>query len=528
MCAVNIETFLNQQNETIKPLYQSVLFNHWMAATTGQREWNEKHETALNDYFSHFANPELIQKVLTLRKENNHPNIQHRQLEDLYRKMVKNQLSKETLAQTLKKEKELSQTFNSFRPVIQGKETTNNEIHDILKTCQDSQTRKEAWLASKRIGKKLEKQILELIHKRNDDARALGYDNFYQMSFETQELEIDHVFSIFENLKKESDEPFQRIKAEIDEEMVGKWGIPKHELRPWHYTDPFFQEAPPVAGIDLDQCFERRDLVVVANETFRAMGLEVEDVLKKSDLYPRENKNPFGFCTDINREGDVRILVNLDPSLFWCTALLHELGHATYFKYIDRNLPFMLRFHSHTLTTEAIALLFGRMTKMYSWKERFLGIERNQLDEMRPSIKKMLQRQMLVSARWIMTFTYFERQLYENPDQDLNGLWWKLVEEIQYIHSPEHTNYPDWASKMHFSLAPVSYQNYLLGELTASQLQSYIETHVSKDLFTNEVGSYLIKEFIEPGASLHWNDKIKKATGESLNPSYFVKQFLSN
>ena len=137
----------------------------------------------------------------------------------------------------------------------------------------------------------------------------------------------------------------------------------------------------------------------------------------------------------------------------------------------------------------------------------------------------MLQRQMLVFARWIITFVYFEKELYENPDQDLNKLWWSIVEEVQFINPPEDTSYPDWASKMHFSLAPVSYQDYLLGELTASQLQNYIENNISSDLFKPEVGIYLKDNSFKYGGSLHWNEKVKKATREYLNPVYFITQF---
>ncbi|WP_216827601.1 gluzincin family metallopeptidase [Alkalihalobacterium elongatum] len=525
MSVKTIEAFLNNQNETIKDLYQSVLTNHWMAATTGDQKWSEQHEKALNTYFSHFASKELMDQVSTFRSTQRLKNKQQRQLDDIYRKMIKNQLGPESQAKTLELEKEISQTFTTFRPNIHGKEVTNNEIKDILKTSSDLNQRKEAWFASKQIGKKIEAKVLRLIQKRNEDARALGFDNFYQMSYETQELDINDVFHILEGLKEQSDGPFQVIKHEMDEELAKKWGVSTSDIRPWHYTDPFFQEAPPVQGLDIDTYFLGKNIKDIANQTFQSMGLEIEDVLNRSDLYPRDNKNPFGFCSDINREGDVRILVNLDESLFWCTALLHELGHAVYFKNIDRKLPFILRFHSHTLTTEAIALFFGRMSKMGSWQKRFLTLKSNQLEELKPFTNKMLQRQMLVSARWIITFSFFERELYENPNQNLNQLWWKLVQDIQFMHPPEQNHFPDWAAKMHFSLAPASYQDYLLGELTASQLHCFIEKNISNDLFTEEVGSYLIREFINPGASLHWNEKIKKATGEYLNPRYFIKQF---
>ncbi len=76
---------------------------------------------------------------------------------------------------------------------------------------------------------------------------------------------------------------------------------------------------------------------------------------------------------------------------------------------------------------------------------------------------------------------FFEKELYENPNQDLNALWWKTVNEIQLIAPPDITANPDWAAKIHFSLAPVYYQNYLLGELMAAQLLRHIETKISPE-----------------------------------------------
>ena len=59
----------------------------------------------------------------------------------------------------------------------------------------------------------------------------------------------------------------------------------------------------------------------------------------------------------------------------------------------------------------------------------------------------------------------FEKALYANPGQDLNKVWWDLVEKYQEIKRPEGRNQPDYASKIHIVTVPVYYQNYMLGEL---------------------------------------------------------------
>ena len=72
----------------------------------------------------------------------------------------------------------------------------------------------------------------------------------------------------------------------------------------------------------------------------------------------------------------------------------------------------------------------------------------------------------------------FEKALYDNPDQDLNKLWWDLVEKYQMVQRPEGRNAPDYASKIHIVSAPVYYHNYMMGELFASQVQHAIARDV--------------------------------------------------
>jgi oligoendopeptidase F len=523
---MNIEHFLQEQNDATRKLHVKRAEASWMAATTGEKEWSlraAEAETALNLYLS---SPELFKQVKQYREQDMDDPLIQRQLDFLYKSMIKNQLSEDDLKGMVELSRELINTFNTFRATLDGEPVSENDVRQILIKSTDLNRREEAWNASKQIGEKVEAKLLTLVKKRNETARSLGYENYHQMSYELQELDRDFVFDTFKKLKELSDEPFRLLKQEIDEELAEKFNLSVEDLRPWHYADPFFQEAPPSKDLDLDPYYKGKDLEQLTIDTFQSMGMDITDMLEKSDLYPRENKNQHAFCTDINREGDIRVLCNNVESDYWSVTMLHEYGHAVYNKYIDPSLPFILRQKAHTLTTEAIAMLYGRMGKNPAWLERFLGLEKEKVEQLKPLIDRSLQRQMLISARWFMTFSLFERELYENPDQNLNRLWWEIVQDVQFVHPPDDQDYPHWAAKIHFTLVPVYYQNYLLGELTTSQLQRHIEDHVSRDLFTPKVGDYLRNEFFAPGARFHWNEKIEKATGSTLNPQHFVDQFV--
>jgi peptidyl-dipeptidase A len=108
-------------------------------------------------------------------------------------------------------------------------------------------------------------------------------------------------------------------------------------------------------------------------------------------------------------------------------------------------------------------------------------------------------------------------------------LWWNLVEKYQMLAKPEGRNMPDWATKIHVALYPCYYHNYLLGEVLASQLYSYIETNVTKNpAYTGDkaVGTWLKEKIFMPGSRYYWNGMIEKATGEKLTAKYYAKQFV--
>jgi len=349
------------------------------------------------------------------------------------------------------------------------------------------------------------------------------------MELHLQELGEERLFALLDDFRDRTDEPFRRFRDEMDARLASRFGVEVDELRPWHWDDFFAQEAPSVSGhVELDAWFRDRDLVKIASDFFRGIGLDVDDVLARSDLFEREGKDQHAFCVDIDRRGDVRILCNLRPNEKWMGTLLHELGHAAYDRYIPHELPFSLRTIAHTLSTEAIAMYMGRLTRDPAWLRDVVHarLDPAQADDIRAQQRAA----MLVSTRWILVMVYFERELYRNPDRDdLDTLWWDLVERLQYIRRPEGRSAPDWASKIHFSLSPVYYHNYLLGELMASQVSAAARRSVPEGRSISghpEVGGFLRDKIFSPGATLDWNELLVHATGQELTPRYFVDEFV--
>src|SRR4029077_10097072 len=101
------------------------------------------------------------------------------------------------------------------------------------------------------------------------------------------------------------------------------------------------------------------------------------------DLYGRDGKNQHAFCIDIDREGDIRVLCNVEPSERWMDTMLHEFGHGAYNQGVDGGLPWLLRDAAHALTTEGVAMLFGRLVRDPDWLGDVAEIPAADLDGLR-------------------------------------------------------------------------------------------------------------------------------------------------
>jgi peptidyl-dipeptidase A len=483
-----------------------------------------------------YSDPNDFARIQAFRKSGDirDPRLR-RQLDKLYYAYLQNQIEPDLLKQIVELDTKVQEAYSNYRATIDGRKVTMSDIYTILTTEPDCAKREAAWRASKQVGNVIVGDFLTLVRLRNQAARKLGFDNFHTMTIVTGEQNVAELDRIFDELDWLTREPFSRLKRELDGILVKGYGIAPEELMPWHYHDPFFQRTPLVYELDLDQYYKGRDVKELARRYYASIGLPIEDILARSDLYDREGKYPHAFSHDVDRKGDVRVLANLQDTERWMETILHELGHAVYDRYHDPNEPWLLREPAHPFTTEAVAVFFGRLSRNAAWMQQMLGLSDEETAKVKQVSDRYLRFQQILFVRWALVMYHFEKALYANPDQDLNGLWWDLVEKYQLIKRPAGTPDAGWLAKLHFTSAPCYYHNYMLGELLASQWHHYLVHQVLKlesdagvsYVGDQRVGRYLREKVFGPGARDPWQTMIVRSTGEPLTPKYFVEQFIS-
>ena len=448
----------------------------------------------------------------------------------LYLEYLAKQVDRDLLKKMLAKSNAVERAFNVFRPKVDGKELTDNDVRRILRESTDSAERRATWEAGKKVGPVVVGDLLELVALRNEAARKLGFKNYYVLQLYCGEQSQEQVLKLFDELDELTREPFHQAKAEIDAALAKSQGIAVAELRPWHYHDPFFQEVPAVLGELPESVYKPLDIVKVCSRVLRRHWAADRRRAEAEQSVRKARQEPPCVLHRHRPRGDVRVLENIVPGREWLTTSLHELGHSVYSENVSAGLPYVLHTDAHPLCTEGVAMMFQRFADNVDWLEA-MGAKVSEPDEFRLAAAKLRRNQLLVFSRYCQVMFRFEMALYDDPKQDLNRLWWDLVEKYQEIKRPEGRNEPDYASKYHLIGAPAYYHNYMLGEMFASQVHHALVRTVLPGtkpdgaiyVGNKAAGQFMKRQVFAPGLTLKWDDLTRHATGEPLSPKAFAE-----
>ncbi len=537
-CKQELVTFIKNFEDKVSPAYKNAneaAFNARISGKEADYKKSSDLQIKLSDVYSNKDDYKKLKEIRTCNDVKKDKDL-YRQSELILNQYTSKQIDPKKLEALIKLQTEMENKFSTFRSEVNGKKLTDNEVEKTLKASTDSKELEATWKASKAIGPVVAEDVKKLVLMRNAAAKELGFKNYHQMMLKLDEQDPNEVEKLFNELDTLTRPAYTKLKKEIDVALAKKLGISTSKLQPWHYQNRYFQEAPQIYTVDLDTYYKKVDIAELTKAYYDGLGMNsVDDAMKSSDLYEKKGKYQHACCDNIDRKKDIRVTCNITPSEHWMDTNLHEFGHAVYEEYLNQDMPWIYREPAHTFTTESIAMLFGRMASNPQWMHDMLNISKEEQNKIADISFKTLRMEQLVFSRWSQVMYRFEKSMYENPNQDLNALWWKLVEKYQLVKKPAGWNNPDWATKIHVALYPAYYHNYLMGALLASQLSNYVTKNIvkSQDVRNQsyvgrvDVGQYFKEKVFYPGRKEHWNTMIKNATGEKLTAKYYAKDFVN-
>lgn len=513
------DQFLLQEEAWARRVLTRASLAWWTASLSGRPGDYKRVASAERAVNRHYARPTAYRRLGRLAYAPDLDVVTRRRLARLRLAYQSKQAPVEILDRITRAESNVQATYSTFRAQFDGHAATDNQLEDVLRTSTDSGRVREAWEARKQIGPVVADELRQLAQLRNEAARAVGFADYWHAQLLLDELEPERLVETLDQVEAATRQPFQAMKADLDRHLAERFSVDRRELRPWHYGDPFFQETPEVFAPPADPLFGGKDVVELAAETYRRLGFgNIDAILARSDLYPRDGKNQHAYAVDIDREGDVRTFLNVEPNARWMGTLLHELGHTIYQDGIDRTeLPYDLRDDPQGFLNEGFAMFCEQPFTSPAWLSEMVGLPDTKARQLAPQLAAQDTASLLAFVRWCLTIVNFEQSFYADPDQDLNGLWWDLVERYQDIRRPKGRRAPDWATKIHVATAPVYYQKYLLGRLFSAQLTRKMDADLGGWwLGRPKSGDFIKRELFMPGARYAWTELVERVTGQAL------------
>ena len=487
----------------------------WDFYTNSTPENMHRYSHAQEEMHNLYKDKELYEQLKKIKETGFNDKHLDKQVKDLVRALYDEIESGEEMKSLRDKENEISNKYNSYVMTIDGKKISKAEISKILETETNPQIRQKAYEANVKAGDIIAEDLVELVKMRNEFAKTKGYDNYFDYM-------IDEIYDIKpEQLEKLLDGVYSKVGGECGKyfdkrknELSKAFNVNPEDLKDWHYG-LLTSESPERA---INSHFKTKEQVVdIAKKVYSQMGYDVDNMGITLDLFPRENKNTHGFAFCIKPGKDARILANLTNNATSLDTILHELGHCVYDIGIDNTLPFIEQDCSSSVMTEAIAMMMGDLPKS---EDILSGIVPQ--EELKPFMEELKED----DARFVtrsMQIINFEREMYKNPDQDLQKLWKDMKQK--YLYRGENTELNnEWATIPHFLTHPGYYQNYFRAALLKAQIYNAMKNELGDISKNPKTAEFLNDKLFKYGSSVLEEDLIEQMTGKPLSEDDFCNR----
>lgn len=369
----------------------------------------------------------------------------------------------------LQQENRLTTRYNKLKASaqieFQGK-TYNLSSLQALEISNDRQIRKQAaqakWRFYEQNAATIEEIFDQLVKIRHNMAIKMGFHNFVEVGYARMKRS-DYSPNMVANFRRQVREHIVPIATKLYEKQRKRLGLAQIK-----YFDEDYQFASgnpkPIGSPD--------EIISKAAQMYRELSAETGAFFahmqqaKLMDLVNRDNKNPGGYCTYINKYKAPFIFSSFNGTSSDIDVLTHEAGHA-FQVWCSRSFPI----EEYWWPTADAAEIHSMSMEFFTWPWMHLFFGKN--------VEKYRFMHLENSLKFIpygVAVDEFQHIVYENPElspQERNDVWRKL--EQTYL---PHRQYDDiehlqkgrfWQKQSHIFNTPFYYIDYALAQICAFQ-----------------------------------------------------------
>lgn len=417
-------------------------------------------------------------------------------------------------------------------------EASSVRLASTLRSDPSEERRKAAWEGLRSI----ENHVVangfgEVVSKRNQLARELGYSDYYE--YKVQWAEGFDKTTLFHILDELCEKTGAASKKEFSK-LIDKEG--EAASKPWNYS--WFTSGSVAA--EKDPWFRFEDALGRWIRSFSAMGIRYRDAKLKIDLIDRKGKYENGFMHGpvpaFFRKGqwqaaEINFTANAVPDQAGAgqvamTTLFHEGGHAAHFANITRDAPCFSQEFAPTSTAfaETQSMLLDSLLGDADWQSRYatnssgkplpFSLIEKEIRLTQPGQASMVRRMLAVS--------YFEKALYEMSDSELTE---SSILDLCRATEKQFSLFEIGSPRPLLSIphllsgdASCYYHGYVLASVALEQTKSYLLEKHGTIVDNPKIGPELSAAYWEPGNSTSFLNYIKSLTGKELSSDALANQ----
>ena len=383
----------------------------------------------------------------------------------------------------------------------------------------------------------LQAGFLEIVKKRNQLGRMLGYSDFYAWRVAVVErLKKEEIFFHLQNLADGIGEKAEReLKKFAQQKGDGA-------LKPWNFL--YLRTGKLIE--ELDPYFPFSEAIWNWGRSFNALNIKFREATLTLDLLDRPGKYENGFMHGPepaywDRDGHwhparINFSANAIPGqqgsgLRALQTLFHEGGHAAHFSNIQMPSPCF----SHEFAPTSIAyaetqsMFLDSILQDADWRARYA---KTKSGEPMPKelIEKAIENRQPFKA-WdqlaMLTIPFAERELYETPDDKLQPEYiLNRFREIERDLQKLEAGVRPILSVPHLLAGESSayYHGYLLAEMAVYQTREFFLKRDGHLVDNPKIGPDLSEYYWKPGNSANFFDTVKKLTGREFSAQSLIEE----
>ena len=389
------------------------------------------------------------------------------------------------------------------------KRITRSELNNILGHEAHREKRRQAWLAQEQLTAKTGERIRQAMKMRRRLAAKYSTRSFTDLMLSHKGIPSrQQLMTWFEEIQRATEPEYQKLLARI------KSDLKLQTIEPWD-LDYYFSTL--TGGFE-----EKKFVPAHAWDQVKATGSTLGLNFEKLPIDTTITEITFGGGTyPILFRKEVKILVNKYKGLRFVDTLFHESGHGLHYSFTfepqatgSRASSFVLEETSAEPFDEGLGQVMALMIYRPQFAAAVFGLTREEIAR----VNKWYRLKSLYDLRSTIADSMFEFAAYENPEQDLDALYERVVSK--YLGVSMHGG-KTWAFDPFYSSGPIYLQSYVLAEMVGRQVHHALAAKFSEQ-WGPAAGGYLREKFFSRGGRLTLDEIMQQGTGEALTDKYLI------